>query len=170
MLPGHARVGVWVFSIDRGGPDQDWRVLNPTERLDKLDHGRTQRYALQERIAELPTLTDGGTGLYDTALAAFRQAQSDYRPGYANSVVLLSDGANEDPGSLTLSQLVAELEKARDPARPTRIVAVGISDDADMPALKAMATATGGEAFQAVEPADIAGVFARAVLARVNPS
>jgi hypothetical protein len=38
------------------------------------------------------------------------------------------------------------------------------------PALQAMATATGGEAFQAVEPADIAGVFAQAVLARSNPS
>jgi hypothetical protein len=170
MLPGHARVGLWVFSVERGGPDQDWLVLNPTQRLDKLDHGRTQRYALQERIAELPSLTDGGTGLYDTALAAFRQAQSDYRPGYANSVVLLSDGANDDPGSLTLSQLIAQLEATRDPSRPTRIVAVGVSDDADMPALQAMATATGGEAFQAIEPADIAGVFARAVLARVNLS
>ena len=170
MLPGHARVGVWMFSIARGGPDQDWLVLEPTRRLDKLDHGRTQRYALHERIAELPSLTDGGTGLYDTALAAFRQAQSDYRPGYANSVVLLTDGANEDPGSMTLPQLITQLEAARDPSRPTRIVAVGISDDADMPALQAMATATGGEAFQAVEPADIAGVFARALLARVSPS
>ena len=33
-----------------------------------------------------------------------------------------------------------------------------------------MAEATGGEAFEAVEPADIAGVFARALLARVSPS
>jgi hypothetical protein len=170
MLPGHARVGLWVFSVDRGGPDQDWRVLNPTQRLDKLDHGRTQRYALQERIAELPSLTDGGTGLYDTALAAFRQAQRDYRPGYVNSVVLLSDGANDDPGSLTLPQLIAQFEAVRDPARPTRIIAVGISDDADLPALQAMAKATGGEAFQAVEPADIAGVFAQALLARDTPS
>ena len=170
MLPGHARVGLWMFSIARGGPDQDWLVVEPTRRLDKLDHGRTQRYALHERIAELPSLTDGGTGLYDTALAAFRQAQSDYRPGYANSVVLLTDGANEDPGSMTLPQLITQLEAARDPGRPTRIVAVGISDDADMPALQAMATATGGEAFQAVEPADIAGVFARALLARVSSS
>ena len=170
MLPGHARVGLWLFSIARGGPGQDWLVLEPTRRLDKLDRGRTQRYALHERIAELPSLTDGGTGLYDTALAAFRQAQSDYRPGYANSVVLLTDGANDDPGSITLPELITQLEAARDPGRPTRIVAVGISDDADMPALRAMAAATGGETFQAVEPADIAGVFARALLARVSPS
>ena len=170
MLPGHARVGVWLFSVDRGGPGQDWLVVEPTRRLDRLDRGRTQRYALQERIAELPSLTDGGTGLYDTALAAFRQAQDDYRPGYSNSVVLMTDGANDDPGSITLPELITQLEAARDPGRPTRIVAVGISDDADMPALRAMAGATGGEAFEAVEPADIAGVFARALLARVSPS
>ena len=32
------------------------------------------------RARELPALTGGGTGLYDTALAAYRQAQRDYRP------------------------------------------------------------------------------------------
>src|SRR5262245_11090246 len=72
LLPRNARVGLWVFSVNRGGPDQDWMPLEPIERLDKLDHGRTQRYALQERITQLPSLTDGGTGLYDTALAAYK--------------------------------------------------------------------------------------------------
>jgi hypothetical protein len=166
MLPRDARVGLWVFSVHRGAADQDWRALEPTRRLDKLDHGRTQRYALQERIAQLPGLTDGGTGLYDTALAAYRQALSDYRPGYANSVVLLTDGANDDPGSITLQQLTHQLEALRDPSRPTRIVTVGISQDADMPALRAIAAASGGEAFQALDPTDIASVFARALLAR----
>jgi Mg-chelatase subunit ChlD len=166
MLPRDARVGLWVFSVNRGSAGQDWLALEPTRRLDKLDHGRTQRYALQERIAQLPGLTDGGTGLYDTALAAYKQALSDYRPGFANSVVLLTDGANDDPGSITLQQLTHQLQKLRDPSRPTRIVTVGISQDADMPALRAIAAASGGEAFQAVDPADIAGVFARALLAR----
>ena len=50
-LPDHARVGLWVFSIDKGGPGQDWRVLEPIRRLDDLRFGRTQRYALREWAA-----------------------------------------------------------------------------------------------------------------------
>ncbi len=49
FLPDHARVGLWVFSIDKGGPGQDWQVLEPMRRLDELAFGRTQRYALRER-------------------------------------------------------------------------------------------------------------------------
>ena len=54
FLPDHARVGLWVFSIDKGGPGQDWRVLEPMRRLDDLRFGRTQRYALRERARQIP--------------------------------------------------------------------------------------------------------------------
>jgi hypothetical protein len=166
FLPGHARVGLWIFSTDKGGPGKDWRVLEPTQRLDKLQFGRTQRYALGEWAKQLVNLTGGGTGLYDTALAAYRQALRDYRKPYSNAVVLMTDGANDDPGSISLPALLARLEQLRDPDRPVRIVAIGISDDADLVALRKIAAATGGEAFLARDPADILTVFARAVLTR----
>ena len=38
----------------------------------------------------------GDTGLYDSLLAAFRSVKSSYQPGYVNSVVLMTDGVNED--------------------------------------------------------------------------
>ena len=47
-------------------------------------------------------LTGGGTGLYDTALAAYRTALRNYDPHYSNAVVLMTDGRNEDPGSISL--------------------------------------------------------------------
>ncbi len=166
FLPDHARVGLWIFSIDKGGPGQDWRVLEPMRRLDRLQFGRTQRYALRERAAELPGLTGGGTGLYDTALAAYRQALRDYRPGFANAVVLMTDGENEDPGSIALPDLVRRLQELRDPQRPVRIVGIAISSDADLGALRQMAAATDGQAYLAAEPEDILGVFAQAVLSR----
>ena len=120
FLPDHARVGLWVFSIDKGGPGQDWRELEPIRRLDDLRFGRTQRYALRERAAEMSSLTDGGTGLYDTALAAYREALRNYRPHYSNAVVLMTDGRNEDPGSISLDQLLQRLEELKDPDRPVR--------------------------------------------------
>ncbi|MCY4725306.1 VWA domain-containing protein [Nocardioides sp. STR2] len=166
FLPDHARVGLWIFSIDKGGPGQDWRELEPIRRLDDLRFGRTQRYALRERAAELPSLTDGGTGLYDTALAAYRTALKNYRPHYSNAVVLMTDGQNEDPGSISLEQLLQRLKDLRDPDRPVRLVGIAISGDADLGALRQMARVTGGEAYLAAEPTDILGVFARAVLSR----
>lgn len=166
FLPDHARVGLWVFSIDKGGPGQDWRELEPIRRLDDLRFGRTQRYALRERAAEMPGLTDGGTGLYDTALAAYRAALRNYRPHYSNAVVLMTDGQNEDPGSISLEALLQRLEELRDPDRPVRLVGIAISGDADLAALRRMARVTGGEAYLAAEPQDILGVFAQAVLSR----
>ena len=159
----------WIKPSSRprkGGPKQDWRVLEPTQRLDTPRFGRTQRSALQARAEQLVGLTGGGTGLYDTALAAYRRAQRDYRKAYSNAVVLMTDGANDDPGSISLPDLIARLKAMQDPDRPVRIIAIGISDDADLGALDRIATATGGKAFLARDPADIATVFGRAVLSR----
>ncbi|WP_374458135.1 substrate-binding domain-containing protein [Nocardioides sp.] len=166
FLPDHARVGLWVFSIDKGGPGRDWRELEPIRRLDDLRFGRTQRYALRQRAMEMPGLTDGGTGLYDTALAAYKEAVRSYRPHYSNAVVLMTDGQNEDPGSIGLRPLLAQLKALRDPDRPVRLVGIAISGDADLAALEQMAHVTGGEAYLAAQPQDILEVFAKAVLSR----
>ena len=165
-LPDHACVGLWVFSIDKGGPGQDWQVLEPIRRLDDLRFGRTQRYALRERAEQLPSLTSGGTGLYDTALAAYQEAVRAYRPHYSNAVVLMTDGRNDDPGSIGLDELLRRLQELRDPDRPVRLVGIAISEDADLPALQRMARVTGGDAYLAARPQDILGVFAQAVLSR----
>ncbi|MDR7251573.1 hypothetical protein J2X46_000545 [Nocardioides sp. BE266] len=166
FLPDHARVGLWIFSIDKGGPSQDWRELEPIRRLDDLRFGRTQRYALRQRVDELSSLTGGGTGLYDTALAAYEEAVRSYRPHYSNAVVLLTDGQNDDPGSIGLPALLAQLKALRDPERPVRLVGIAISGDADLAALKQMSHATGGEAYLAAQPQDVLEVFAKAVLSR----
>ena len=158
-------MGLWVFSIDKGGPGQDWRELEPIRRLDDLRFGRTQRYALRERAAEMPGLTDGGTGLYDTALAAYREAVRYYRPHYSNAVVLMTDGRNEDPGSISLDRAAAAARRSC-ATRTGRCGSSGIaiSGDADLGALRQMARVTGGEAYLAAQPEDVLEVFAQAVL------
>ncbi|RYB93160.1 VWA domain-containing protein [Nocardioides oleivorans] len=166
FLPDHARVGLWIFSIDKGGPGQDWRQLEPMRRLDDLRRGRTQRFALRQRAEQLPALIGGGTGLYDTALAAYRAAVRSYRPEYSNAVVLMTDGRNQDPGSVELAELLDRLRDLRDPDRPVRVVGIAISGDADLDALQQIAHVTGGEAYLAAQPEDVLGVFAQAVLSR----
>lgn len=166
LFPGHARVGLWVFSIDRGGPGQDWRVLEPVRRLDEEVDGVPQRERLLSHRDGLDQLTTGGTGLYDTALAAYERALANYSPDYANSVILLTDGANDDPGSVSGREVLRGLKAMVDPQRPVRIIGIAISEDADLKALRRIARATGGNAHRADAPEDILRVFAQEIAGR----
>lgn len=166
-FPDHARIGMWSYSINQGGAGQDWRELAPLRRLDAPNgDGGTQHDLLREKAALLPSLTGGGAGTYDTMLEAYKVANREYNPAYYNSLVLLTDGANDDPGSITLEELLEEVEKLHNPDRPVRIIPVGIGTNADMASLSAMAKATGGQAYEARDPRDILTVLAGGLLSR----
>lgn len=66
---------------------------------------------------------------------------------------------------MSLEQLLASLDRLRDPSRPVRIVAIGISKDSDSVALQKIAHATGGQSYLAEDPQDILLVLAQALLA-----
>lgn len=166
-FPGHARIGMWAFSTDQDGPGKDWVELAPLRRLDApAEGGGKHLRLLRQQAAVLPTLIKGGTGLYDTVLAGYSQAVRDYNENYYNTFVILTDGANDDPSSISLQTLLKELRTMYDPANPVGIVAVGISQDADMDALGKMAEVTSGGAFLAEQPQDILNVLATSLLTR----
>ncbi|KRF35395.1 substrate-binding domain-containing protein [Nocardioides sp. Soil805] len=166
-FPGHARIGMWAFSTDQDGRGKDWLELAPLRRLDAPAEGGGKHLKLLRRqAAVLPTLIKGGTGLYDTVLAGYSQAVRDYNENYYNTFVILTDGANDDPSSISLQTLIKELRTMYDPANPVGIVAVGISQDADMVALGKMAEVTSGGAFLAEQPQDILNVLATSLLTR----
>ena len=166
VFPDHARIGLWVFSIDQGGKGQDWRELAPIRRLDETVKGSTQRALLIGLAPRMLGMTHGGTGLYDTTLAAYKAAQAAYDPNYSNSLVLLTDGANDDPGSISLDRLLAELKSLHDPQRPVRLIGIAISKDADFKSLDRISRSVGGHAYYAENPQDITKVFAQALLDR----
>ena len=125
-----------------------------------------QRERLFAGIAGLSERTGGATGLYDSTLAAYRTVQASYDSRAINSVILFTDGANEDPESLELEQLLETLQRERDPAKPVVIVTIGITEDADAETLKKISAATGGTSYVARAAQDIPSVFADALLAR----
>ncbi|MBC7308805.1 MAG: VWA domain-containing protein [Actinomycetales bacterium] len=166
VLPDGSQIGSWVFSTDRAS-GQDWEPTVPVRALNEEVDGQTQREVLAQHVNELETYISGDTGLYDTALAAYLDMQSNYDPAHVNSVVIVTDGINDDPGGgLTLDQLLAQLAENADPMRPVRIITIGIGPDTDPAALEAIAQATGGTSYVAVDPGDIELVFFRALLAR----
>ncbi|MGZ4597944.1 MAG: substrate-binding and VWA domain-containing protein [Actinomycetes bacterium] len=166
LYPDNAQIGVWAFSQGLGGHGRDYRQLADIAPLGAVADGRTHREELAAALGKLPQITNGGTGLYDTTLAAVRALQSHYDPRAENTVILLTDGRNDDPNSPTLSQLVDTLRRERDPARPVSVIAVGMGPDADAHALGEIAAATGGHSYVARDPGDIGHVFLDAMLSR----
>ena len=93
LYPDSAKIGLWAFS-ELQNPPADWVSLVGIGRLTSEVDGVPRRDALIGAARSLPSLVEGGTGLYDTTLAAFRTVRADYDPARINSVVLLTDGRN----------------------------------------------------------------------------
>ena len=166
IFPDNAEIGLWAFSVGLGGGNQDYLPMAPIRALGSTTQGQSQREVLGAAMRELPAMTNGGTGLYDSALAAYRTMQDSYDARSISSVILLTDGENDDPGSLSLKELVDTFERERDPARPVQIVAIGMGPEADARALERIAGATGGRSYVARDPGDISEVFIDAMLNR----
>lgn len=166
LFPDNASMGLWAFSIGLGGGDRDYRELVPIRGLDEDVDGRSQRDVLLQQMGVLPGLVDGGTGLYDTTLAAFRKVKEGYDPGAINSVIVFTDGSNEDPGSISLDELLAALRAEQDPNAPVIVVTIGITEDADAGVLQQISAATGGSSYLARNPSEIPNVFVNALKAR----
>lgn len=168
LFSDQTEMGLWAFSIGLGGGSQDYRELVPLGPVTNVVNGLPQREAILAAIGTLPSLVGGGTGLYDTTLAAFRRVKEGYDPKFVNSVILLTDGTNEDEGSPSLDQLLDTLQREQDPVRPVVIVTVGITTDADPVALQRISAATGGTSYVAEDPRDIPDVFVQALNSRTQ--
>ncbi|MGB6125071.1 MAG: substrate-binding domain-containing protein, partial [Gordonia sp. (in: high G+C Gram-positive bacteria)] len=131
QFPRNTALGYWEFSIDRGGKGTDYREVMPIAPISDIVDGKPVRDQLAVAIRNTLANTHGGTGLYDTTLAAYKAVYDSYDPAYSNSVIIMTDGRNEDRDSITLQNLVSELNIMKNPGRRIPIIAVGISEDAD---------------------------------------
>jgi hypothetical protein len=159
LVPGNYALGLWFFAAELQG-DQDWTEVVPTRELDAPADGGTQRDALDTELDTIPErLSPGGTGLYDTTLAAVRAARADYDPTAVNSVLMVTDGTNEDSDGIGIDELLETLRSEADPDRPVKVIGVALGPDADLDALEQVAEASGGAAYPAVDPTDLQTVL-----------
>lgn len=152
-------VGLWMFSTNLDGA-KPYRQLAP---IAPLATNRTKMVGALPKIKPVP---NGSTGLYDTVLAAYKAVQHGWDPTRVNTVVIMTDGQNDNPGGLTLTQLLAQIKKIADPARPIEVIAIGIGTDVSKVELTKIATATGGGAFVTSDPSNIADIFLEAISLR----
>ncbi|MFI6335416.1 substrate-binding and VWA domain-containing protein [Streptomyces sp. NPDC050535] len=160
-------IGLWKFSTRLDGA-RDYQVIVPTERLGDTKGNGTQRDRLSAAFSNLKPVPGGATGLYDTTLAAYRAATSSYEEEKFNALVLLTDGVNQDPGSISRSALVARLQELTTPERPVLLIAIAVGPDADEEEVEEIARATGGSGHQVNDPSQIHSVILKAIVEAGN--
>ncbi|MET0976898.1 MAG: VWA domain-containing protein [Leifsonia sp.] len=158
---GEVELGVWVFSTRRAG-EQDWEDLAPIAPLGDAAHSQQ----IAAIIASLPDRLGGATGLYDTTLAAVQRVRESYDPSKVNSVLVITDGRNEDENGSSLDELLASLAAQADPDRPVPVILIGFGPDTDLDAMTRIAKSTGGAAYSASRPEDLGNVLVDALSQR----
>ncbi|GAB3431771.1 substrate-binding domain-containing protein [Flindersiella endophytica] len=158
-LPDSAEFGLWEYSEGLVG-SQDHKVMTPTRSLDS-----EQRKALSQSLDKLPGDVGRNTALYDTVLAGFRTVQG-YDSDRTNTMVLLTDGTEDNSSALDLNQLINALKNEQDPARPVSVVLVGLGPDVDLGVLNKIAQAGGGKAYRAKDPSEMESIIIDTILRR----
>ena len=81
----------------------------------------------------------------------------------AVSLTLVPIWRDEDPGSVGLTGLLADLRREFDGIKPVRIITVAYGADADLGVLRRIADVTGGASYQAPTASDVAPLLAKAL-------
>lgn len=152
-------LGHWEYAARLDG-DRDWRVGVP---IALLDDEQTQR--IRAAIQGVQVASTGESALFETLLAAYQEMKEGWDPNRSNTLVMWTDSGSTKAGGLTLELALRELERLTDLTRPIRVILLGLGPDADMAQLQALAEATGGGAFQILDPTQIETIFLRALLA-----
>ncbi|MBL7253932.1 substrate-binding and VWA domain-containing protein [Paractinoplanes lichenicola] len=160
LLDDRWSVGNWTFSTNMAGT-RPWVENVP------ISPCATHRAEMEAAIGRIVPRPGGDTGLFDTALAAYQRVQQGWRAGVSNSVVIYTDGRNDNPGGLTIDELVTRMTKLRNPQRPVRMIIIGMGTAIDRKELEDIVEAAGsGGVFIATDPAKIGEIFLEAIASR----
>ena len=126
----------------------------------------TQRTQMLAKIGGIAPNPKGDTGLYDTILAAYQEVKKDWDPGRVNSIVMMTDGDNDDANGISHEQLLAQLKQLADPKKPIQVIVIGIGPSVNPAPLEQITKTTGGGVFVAEDPAKIGEIFLKAISLR----
>ncbi|GIJ53959.1 VWA domain-containing protein [Virgisporangium aurantiacum] len=153
--------GLWIFSTELDGPGTaDYKELVPIGPL------TTNRQTVLNTLNAITATQNGDTGLYDTILAGYKRLKDGWEPGMVNTLIVMTDGENDDKNGLNRDQLLNELGKIKDPAKPVRVLIIAFGPDVAPDGLKPITNLTSGGVFAAPDPAKIGDIFLQAITTR----
>ncbi|MFI5913940.1 substrate-binding domain-containing protein [Dactylosporangium sp. NPDC051541] len=156
LFPDTWAVGLWCFSTEMPG-GHDYQQLVPIGPL------TTQRDQLRGALGGLKPNPKGGSGLYDTILAAYQNVQQGWDSGRGNSVVVVTGGRNNDPSGISLDGLITALQRTEKADQPVQIIIIGVGTEVNEAEMQRIVDATGGAVFIASDPSKIGGIFMKAL-------
>ena len=160
LYPDGTEVGLWSFSEDVTGA-RDHQELVPISPVTGSAPGG--REALAMAMAQMRPVPDGGTGLYDTTLAAVRAVRAEWDSARVNAVVLLTDGADTDSHGIGLDELLTTLRNEQSSGQPVPVITIAYGDESGAEALAAISAATDGATYRTSDPGRIRDIFLDAV-------
>lgn len=135
-LPPNAAVGLWTFNGVEGKSAVPMGPL--TEQLE----GQPRSSALTGTLGGLSPSGSGAVS-FTTLRLVYAEALVNFRPGQANSVLVITQGPHSDQ-TLDGPGLVQYVKSAVDPAKPVAINVIDFGDDSDRTTWEAVAQASGG--------------------------
>jgi hypothetical protein len=156
-------VGLWTFSTNMDG-------ATPYKQLVPIGPLSGQRQQLTAALGTVAANPRGDTALYQTILAAYQTVQAGWDSSKVNSVVLMTDGMNDNPGGMTPDQLTSALQKIADPHKPVQVIILGIGTEVPKAEMQKITQVTGGGVFIATDPAAIGQIFLQAIALRPGTS
>ncbi|MFC0038771.1 substrate-binding domain-containing protein [Actinomadura rayongensis] len=167
MLPNDTELGVWSFSTHLVG-NRDYRELVPIGGLGDRIGSTTRRNMVLTQLNQIRPKPNGDTALYASILAAYKEMNRTYKPEFVNTILLFTDGQNDDPDGPTLQEAVAQLKAMRDPNKPIQVNMIGYGKDVDEASLREIGRITNGTVQLANTPQDIQKIVLKLLARRIN--
>lgn len=148
VMPPDFGLGVWTFGKNLDG-NNPYRVAAATASLSP-----DQRTKISTALSAVRPGESKSDQAYPSLIAAYKSAATGYTPGRTNSVLLITDGPDDD-STVTGAQLAADIAAATDRARPVRVDVIVLGGSGTQ-TLQAVAQQTGGSYTRLASTDDIA--------------
>lgn len=155
LWPPGSVTGLMTFRTDRAGQPTFNNVI-------PLQPNNTPEY-----LADLPAYmgqfqsvqTQGGSPLYEGIWRGYEAAQQSYRPDYTNTIVVLTDGGDEESGDTMSVDALIDNIKESDPDKKVNIGMVVLGAEEDFGDITRIADETGNRAWLVQDPSEVATVL-----------
>jgi hypothetical protein len=158
LFPGTTRMGLWEFASDLDG-QKPYKALVPIGPLSAEVGLISRRQQIQQINQTLKPRPGTTASMNNTILAAYRYMIATYDRKRANSVLIMTGGADDAAGDISAGQLLKKLRAIAGPNRRVALLFNVFGQSRHFAAMQRLARATGGAAFQITDPAEINKIF-----------
>ena len=166
LFPDSTNMGMWEIGAHGNSASKPYTQLVTVGPL-PADYGVvTRRSQLEEMNSNLP-LGNGQLALHDAILDAYKEMTKTYAPKYSNAVLVLTAGVDSARNDMPLRTLLTKLSARFNPNKKVAIVILMFGRQGDFSAMKQIANATGGAAFQVTNPAEVETIFIEGISTKI---